>query len=183
MGQRAADLGGELPWLLFGALALVLFSRLLRAVLLQGPFTEVVAHRLSVLGWFVTAGTPLAGLIVGWSQPTARSQTSTSRRATAPAGCASAVTSRSCGRWTAGAGGCSSTGATGATSGPSSTLRTAQHDLLRWYALRRVRGSRPRGEGASRHRGQELSGGGLGGTVEDGAYVTGLDDGSVPRHH
>lgn len=68
VGQRAADLGGKLPWLLFGALALLLFSRLLKAVLLQGPFTEVVAHRLSVLGWFVTAGTPLAGLIVGWSE-------------------------------------------------------------------------------------------------------------------
>ncbi|MGW1029979.1 DUF2975 domain-containing protein [Streptomyces sp. NPDC002577] len=67
-GQRAADLGGELPWLLFGALALLLFSRLLKTVLLQGPFTEPVAQRLSVLGWFVTVGTPLAGLIVGWSQ-------------------------------------------------------------------------------------------------------------------
>lgn len=68
VGQRAADLGGQLPWLLFGVLALLLFSRLLKAVLLQGPFTEVVAQRLSVLGWFVTVGTPLAGLIVGWSQ-------------------------------------------------------------------------------------------------------------------
>ncbi|MFF1649955.1 DUF2975 domain-containing protein [Streptomyces sp. NPDC058240] len=67
-GQRAADLGGELPWLLFGAFALLLFSRVLKAVLLQGPFTEAVAQRLSVLGWFVTVGTPLAGLIVGWSQ-------------------------------------------------------------------------------------------------------------------
>ncbi|MFD7284593.1 DUF2975 domain-containing protein [Streptomyces sp. NPDC059863] len=34
--QRAADLGGELPWLLFGSLALLLFSRLLKAVLLRG---------------------------------------------------------------------------------------------------------------------------------------------------
>lgn len=67
-GQRAADLGSELPWLLFGALALLLFSRLLKAVQAQGPFTEAVAQRLCVLGWFVTAGTPLAGLIVGWSQ-------------------------------------------------------------------------------------------------------------------
>lgn len=68
VGQRAADLGGELPWLLFGALALLLFSRLLKAVMGQGPFTEAVAHRLSILGWFVTVGTPLAGLVVGWSQ-------------------------------------------------------------------------------------------------------------------
>ncbi|MEE1788278.1 DUF2975 domain-containing protein [Streptomyces sp. SP17BM10] len=68
VGQRAADLGGELPWLLFGALALLLFSRLLKAVLRQGPFTEVVARRLSVLGWCVSVGTPLVGLIVGWSQ-------------------------------------------------------------------------------------------------------------------
>ncbi|WP_441249260.1 DUF2975 domain-containing protein [Kitasatospora sp. McL0602] len=67
-GQRVADLGGELPWLLFGALALLLFSRLLKAVLLQGPFTDAVAQRLSVLGWFITAGTPLAALVVGWSQ-------------------------------------------------------------------------------------------------------------------
>ncbi|UNT00760.1 DUF2975 domain-containing protein [Streptomyces tubbatahanensis] len=66
-GQRAADLGGQLPWLLFGALALLLFSRMLKAVWLQGPFTEAVARRLSVLGWCVTVGTPLAGLIVGWS--------------------------------------------------------------------------------------------------------------------
>ncbi|MEU7135350.1 DUF2975 domain-containing protein [Streptomyces sp. NPDC046261] len=67
-GQRAADLGGELPWLLFGSLALLLFSRLLKAVQMQGPFTDAVAQRLSVLGWFITLGTPLAGLVVGWSQ-------------------------------------------------------------------------------------------------------------------
>ncbi|MER6046513.1 DUF2975 domain-containing protein [Streptomyces sp. NPDC001793] len=66
--QRAADLGGELPWLLFGSLALLLFSRLLKAVRLQGPFTDTVSQRLSTLGWFVTLGTPLAGLVVGWSQ-------------------------------------------------------------------------------------------------------------------
>lgn len=68
VGQRAADLGGELPWLLFGTLALLLFSRLLTGVLQQGPFTDTVARRLSTLGWFVTVGTPLAGLAVGWSQ-------------------------------------------------------------------------------------------------------------------
>ncbi|MEU8696552.1 DUF2975 domain-containing protein [Streptomyces sp. NPDC048680] len=68
VGQRAADLGGELPWLLFGALALLLFSRLLTTVLRQGPFTEAVARRLTALGWFVTVGTPLAGLVVGWSR-------------------------------------------------------------------------------------------------------------------
>jgi hypothetical protein len=68
VGQRAADLGAGLPWLLFGALALLLFSRLLKAVLLQGPFTDAVSRRLSVLGWFVTMGTPLTGLIAGWSQ-------------------------------------------------------------------------------------------------------------------
>ncbi|WP_405700337.1 DUF2975 domain-containing protein [Streptomyces sp. NBC_01383] len=68
VGQRAADLGGELPWLLFGALALLLFSRLLTTVLRQGPFTEAVAGRLSALGWFVAVGTPVAGLVVGWSQ-------------------------------------------------------------------------------------------------------------------
>ncbi|WP_326738376.1 DUF2975 domain-containing protein [Streptomyces sp. NBC_01022] len=67
-GQRAADLGGELPWLLFGSLALLLFSRLLSGVLEQGPFTDTVAHRLSALGWLVTAGTPLAGLVAGSSQ-------------------------------------------------------------------------------------------------------------------
>ncbi|MEV0785107.1 DUF2975 domain-containing protein [Streptomyces sp. NPDC050423] len=68
VGQRAADLGGELPWLLFGALALLLFSRLLTTVLRQGPFTEAAARRLTALGWFVTVGTPVAGLVVGWSQ-------------------------------------------------------------------------------------------------------------------
>lgn len=68
VGQRAADLGGGLPWLLFGALALLLFSRMLKTVLIEGPFTEAVAQRLSVLGWFVAVGTPLAGLVVGWSQ-------------------------------------------------------------------------------------------------------------------
>ncbi|MFI0982595.1 DUF2975 domain-containing protein [Streptomyces sp. NPDC021093] len=67
-GQRAADLGGQLPWLLFASLALLFFSRLLNAVLVNGPFTEAVARRLSVLGWFVTLGMPLAGLVVGWSQ-------------------------------------------------------------------------------------------------------------------
>ncbi|MCB5908132.1 DUF2975 domain-containing protein [Streptomyces pinistramenti] len=68
VGQRAADLGSQLPWLLFGSLALLLFSRLLKAVLQQGPFTDAVAQRLSALGWFVTVGMPLAGLIAGWSQ-------------------------------------------------------------------------------------------------------------------
>lgn len=67
VGQRAADLGGGLPWLLFGTLALLLFSRLLKGVLLQGPFTDVMSRRLSALGWFVTLGTPIAGLVVGWS--------------------------------------------------------------------------------------------------------------------
>ncbi|MBD0739306.1 DUF2975 domain-containing protein [Streptomyces sp. CBMA29] len=67
-GQRAADLGGGLPWLLFGALALLIFSRLLKSVLLEGPFTDAVSQRLSVLGWFVTVGTPLTGLVVGWSR-------------------------------------------------------------------------------------------------------------------
>ncbi|MFR9799191.1 DUF2975 domain-containing protein [Streptomyces sp. MS06] len=67
-GQRAADLGGELPWLLFGALALLLFSRLFRAVVQQGPFTAPVAQRLTVLGWFVTVGTLLTGLVVGSSR-------------------------------------------------------------------------------------------------------------------
>ncbi|MCA6092293.1 DUF2975 domain-containing protein [Streptomyces sp. SCA3-4] len=67
-GQRAADLGGELPWLLFGSLALLLFSRLLKTVLRQGPFTDAASRRLSVLGWFVAVGTPLAGLVAGWSQ-------------------------------------------------------------------------------------------------------------------
>ncbi|MFG2671846.1 DUF2975 domain-containing protein [Streptomyces sp. NPDC048445] len=68
VGQRAADLGGELPWLLFGAIALLLFSRLLTAVLKKGPFTEPVARQLTVLGWVVAVGTPVAGLVVGWSQ-------------------------------------------------------------------------------------------------------------------
>ncbi|KAB7836077.1 DUF2975 domain-containing protein [Streptomyces mobaraensis] len=67
-GQRAADLGGQLPWLLFGALALLLFSRMLETVRREGPFTEAVARRLSVLGWFVAVGTPLAGLVAGWSR-------------------------------------------------------------------------------------------------------------------
>lgn len=67
-GQRAADLGIELPWLLFGSLALLLFSRLLEGVQKLGPFTEGVSQRLSVLGWFVAVGTPLTGLVVGWSQ-------------------------------------------------------------------------------------------------------------------
>ncbi|WP_282792418.1 DUF2975 domain-containing protein [Streptomyces sp. CC224B] len=67
VGQRAADLGGELPWLLFGSLALLLFSRLLEAVVRRGPFTEAVARRLTVLGWFVAAGTVLTGLVAGWS--------------------------------------------------------------------------------------------------------------------
>ncbi|MFD9885902.1 DUF2975 domain-containing protein [Streptomyces alboflavus] len=68
VGQRAADLGGELPWLLFGAVVLLLFSRLLDAVVDKGPFTETVARRLSTLGWVVTAGAPLASLVVGSSR-------------------------------------------------------------------------------------------------------------------
>ncbi|MEV4441624.1 DUF2975 domain-containing protein [Streptomyces sp. NPDC049577] len=68
VGQRAADLGAGLPWLLFGSLALLLFSRLLKDVVRQGPFTDTVARRLSALGWLVAVGTPLAGLVVGWSQ-------------------------------------------------------------------------------------------------------------------
>ncbi|MFK0239118.1 DUF2975 domain-containing protein [Streptomyces vinaceus] len=67
-GQRAADLGNLLPWWLFGSVALLLFSRLLAAVVREGPFTAPVASRISSLGWFLTAGTPVAGLIVGWSQ-------------------------------------------------------------------------------------------------------------------
>ncbi|MFE3230431.1 DUF2975 domain-containing protein, partial [Nocardia sp. NPDC059228] len=40
----------------------------LKTVLSQGPFTDAVAQRLTVLGWFVAVGTPLTGLVVGWSQ-------------------------------------------------------------------------------------------------------------------
>ncbi|MFD4629230.1 DUF2975 domain-containing protein [Streptomyces sp. NPDC058284] len=65
--QRAAELGGALPWLLFLALALLLFSRLLGAVVRQGPFTDAVAQQLTRLGWFVTVGLPVASLVVGWS--------------------------------------------------------------------------------------------------------------------
>ncbi|MFF3210422.1 DUF2975 domain-containing protein [Streptomyces sp. NPDC002886] len=65
--QRAADLGGQLPWMLFASLALLLFSRLLDAVVSEGPFTDKTARRLTVLGWVVTAGTPLAGLVAGGS--------------------------------------------------------------------------------------------------------------------
>ncbi|MEV0535070.1 DUF2975 domain-containing protein [Kitasatospora sp. NPDC050463] len=68
MGQRAADLGGRLPWPLFGTLALLLFSRLLKTVTRQGPFTDSVSRQLSALGWFVTAGTLVTGLVAGWSQ-------------------------------------------------------------------------------------------------------------------
>ncbi|WP_016910395.1 DUF2975 domain-containing protein [Streptomyces xiaopingdaonensis] len=68
VSQRAADLGGELPWLLVGFVVLLLISRLLKAVLQQGPFTDAVSRRLSVLGWTVAAGTPLSGLVVGCSQ-------------------------------------------------------------------------------------------------------------------
>lgn len=66
--QRAADLGRQLPWPLFASVALLLFSRLLKAVLGQGPFTHTVSQRLSALGWFVTGGTLLAGLVAGWSE-------------------------------------------------------------------------------------------------------------------
>lgn len=68
VGQRAADLGSQLPWLLFGFVALLLFAQLMKAVEEEGPFTETVARRLSVLGWSVAVGTPLAGLVVGWSE-------------------------------------------------------------------------------------------------------------------
>ncbi|MEU7576692.1 DUF2975 domain-containing protein [Streptomyces sp. NPDC041068] len=67
VGQRAADLGSQLPWLLFAFLALLFFSRLLKAVVLEGPFTDAVARRLTVLGWCVAVGAPLAGLVAGWS--------------------------------------------------------------------------------------------------------------------
>ncbi|MFJ2771030.1 DUF2975 domain-containing protein [Streptomyces sp. NPDC087300] len=67
VGQRVADLGGQLPWLLFASISLLLFSRLLLGVVEKGPFTDTVARRLTVLGWFVTLGMPVAGLVVGWS--------------------------------------------------------------------------------------------------------------------
>ncbi|WP_433546232.1 DUF2975 domain-containing protein [Streptomyces sp. CA-294286] len=66
-GQRLADLGSRLPWLLFACLGLLLFSRLLKGVLREGPFTDMVAQRLSFLGWFVAVGSPLAGLLAGWA--------------------------------------------------------------------------------------------------------------------
>ncbi|WP_376699977.1 DUF2975 domain-containing protein [Streptomyces candidus] len=44
-----------------------MFSRLLKGVLQEGPFTDIVAGRLFFLGWFVAVGSPLAGLLAGWS--------------------------------------------------------------------------------------------------------------------
>ncbi|MDI3403426.1 DUF2975 domain-containing protein [Streptomyces cavernicola] len=67
IGQRAADLGGQLPWLLLSTLALLHFARLLNSVLEQGPFTDTVARKLTALGWLIAVGTPVAGFVVGWS--------------------------------------------------------------------------------------------------------------------
>lgn len=67
VAQRAADLGSTLPWLLFGAVALLFFSRLLKVVVTEGPFTTKAAGGLTALGWLVTVGTPLTGLVAGWS--------------------------------------------------------------------------------------------------------------------
>ncbi|MEU3597529.1 DUF2975 domain-containing protein [Streptomyces sp. NPDC006798] len=67
LAQRAADLGSTVPWLLFGAIALLFFSRLLKIVATEGPFTARAANGLTALGWLVTVGTPLTGLVDGWS--------------------------------------------------------------------------------------------------------------------
>lgn len=66
-GQRAAGLGDELPWGLFATVALLLFARVLKPIVEQGPFTEAVSQRLTQLGWAVVLGAPLASFVAAWS--------------------------------------------------------------------------------------------------------------------
>ncbi|MEU9057210.1 hypothetical protein AB0D37_43885 [Streptomyces sp. NPDC048384] len=63
-GQRAADIGDNLSWLLFSSLALLLFSHLMKGVRLR-LLADTVARRLAALGRFVTVGTPLTDLVTG----------------------------------------------------------------------------------------------------------------------
>ncbi|RJQ90026.1 DUF2975 domain-containing protein [Amycolatopsis panacis] len=71
--QRLADLGDQLPQVVFEFGALFLVLRFLRTASREGPYAAAVPGRLSAAGWFVLIGGPLSGLLATLSQAYLRS--------------------------------------------------------------------------------------------------------------
>jgi hypothetical protein len=61
--QRLADMGDQLPTLLFGLGALFLLLRFLRTASQEGPYAATVPFKLSALGWLLLVGGPLSTLL------------------------------------------------------------------------------------------------------------------------
>jgi hypothetical protein len=62
--QRLADVGDQVPAVLFALAALLLLLRFLRTAAKEGPYSTTVPGKLRALGWFVLIGAPANALIV-----------------------------------------------------------------------------------------------------------------------
>jgi hypothetical protein len=61
--QRLADVGDQLPSLLFGLGALVLLLGFLRTAAQHGPYASAVPGRLAAFGWFTLVGGPVSSAL------------------------------------------------------------------------------------------------------------------------
>ncbi|MFD8497471.1 hypothetical protein [Amycolatopsis sp. NPDC059657] len=65
--QRLADMGDQLPQVVFEFGALFLVLRFLRTASREGPYAATVPGKLSAAGWFVLIGGPVSGLLAALS--------------------------------------------------------------------------------------------------------------------
>jgi hypothetical protein len=71
--QRLADMGDQLPTVLFGLGTLFLLLRFLRTASQEGAYAATVPFKLSALGWFLLVGGPLSTLLEAVSRSYLRS--------------------------------------------------------------------------------------------------------------
>lgn len=66
-GQRLADLGDQVPQVLFAAGALILLLRFLSTASREGPYADSVPGKLAALGWLLLLGGPLSEILAALS--------------------------------------------------------------------------------------------------------------------
>ncbi len=71
-GQRLADLGDQVPQVVFTAGALLLLLGFLSTASREGPYADSVPRKLAALGWFVLIGGPLSAVLAAISAQSLR---------------------------------------------------------------------------------------------------------------